>query len=82
MTRLEIKASFPVSDNQREVARIMAKLDEPTAAFEAAIKAATGLDVDVTMRAVRGKEEKPAAPSAPVLVEERPETVRQHHAAE
>lgn len=47
MTRLEIKASFPVSDNQREVARIMAKLDEPTAAFE-----------------------------------ERPETVRQHHAAE
>lgn len=76
MTRLEIRASFPISDDQREQGRVMTKLDDATAAYEAAITAAAGTDVKISMRAVRGKEEK----AAPVV--EAPPIVKHRHAAE
>lgn len=59
MAEMRITASFEVADNQRDQGRIIGLLDEPTKAYEAAIKAATGQDVSIDIRAVRTKA-KPA----------------------
>ncbi len=52
---IRITAAIPCPDDQREQGRMMTRLDDAAATFEAAIKAATGQDVKIDMRAVRHK---------------------------
>lgn len=66
---IEISVTIPTSDNQRESAGVMAKLDVPVSALEAAITEATGHAVKVGMKVVRRKD-KGAPAAVPVVLRE------------
>jgi hypothetical protein len=69
MAEMRITASFEVNDNQRDQGRIIGLLDDPTKAYEDAIKVATGQDVSIDIRAVRTK----AKAATPLVVSRAPE---------
>lgn len=62
---MRIEASFPVSDNPREQARMIAAIDKQAGVFEEAIRQASGFsDVALKIRAIRRKD--PAPPETTV----------------
>lgn len=73
MPKLHITASFDVPDGARDQARIMAALDIPAQAFEAAIREAAKCDVSIDMRVVKHKALAAEAVAVPAIAPPPPE---------
>jgi hypothetical protein len=61
MAEMRITASFEVADDPRAQGRIIGNLEEHTKEYETKIKALTGQDVSIDIRAVR-KQARLAVP--------------------
>ncbi len=66
---IRITAAIPCGEDQMSQAKILMNLDEARVVFETAIKAATGADVKIDMRAVRHKVVAAKPNGAAVAVE-------------